>query len=100
MLNILFKFVFGIVSTIAGIILAPINGIMNGLFGIDFSPLISAIGELCNTASMSLPFFIDFFCLPRAIFTILFTFLTAYITFFIVFNTVKFVINVYNLLKP
>lgn len=95
----IFNFIFGLIAKVADFILSPIYGIIGVLIP-NSEHMIDGMFDFLETASSMFQFICQNLLIPQFVLFALVTYLTGKFTFRVTLNAVKFVINLYNKLKP
>lgn len=99
MINKLIEGIFFIINKIFTIIFTPFFTALFALFP-DLSTYLSRILTFLNYALRYVGVFTTSLFLPNTLFTAIFTYFEIKFSIFILSRSIKFIINVYNKLKP
>lgn len=99
MFNLLFKFIFSLINKVFSILLSPFITAITVLFP-DLSNVASSITTFISYGVTYISFARDLLLIPTGALSMLFSYYLIKYSVYLINISIKFIVNVYNTLKP
>ena len=99
MFNLLFKFIFSLINKVFSILLSPFITAITVLFP-DLSNVASSITTFISYGVTYIAFSRDLLLIPTGALSMLFSYYLIKYSVYLINISIKFIVNVYNTLKP